>query len=186
LKYFFQRGHPPFTKVLLIESGSRRLFDGLIPGLLAMYGPQLQIDLVTCFAGAPEGFKGPEGLIGEVFRVTDYTGRAGRKRLYAELAERNYPIAGIICSGEAIMTKWKWVLALRLPAKLFVLNENADYFWFDWAHWRIMSHFVLYRAGLTGAAAIPTIARLLFFPASLSYLLLYAAAVHLRRRLRLL
>jgi hypothetical protein len=44
-----------------------------------------------------------------------------------------------------------------------------------------MLHFILFRAGLTGAAAIPTIARLLFFPLSLAYLLLYAAFVHLRR-----
>ena len=180
MKYFFERGHPPFTRVLLIESGSRRLFDGLIPGLLAMYGEQLEIDLVTCFAGVPEGFKG------QVFRVGDYAGRAGRKRLYAELAARNYPIAGVICSGEAIMTKWKWVLAGRLRSKLFILNENADYFWFDWSHWRIMLHFLLFRAGLTGSAAIPTIARLLFFPVSLAYLLLYAGTVHLRRRLRIL
>lgn len=166
--------------MLLIESGSRRLFDGLIPGLLAMYGEQLEIDLVTCFAGVPEGFKG------QVYRVGDYAGRAGRKRLYAELAARKYPIAGVICSGEAIMTKWKWALAGRLRSKLFILNENADYFWFDWSHWRIMLHFMLFRAGLTGSAAIPTIARLLFFPVSLAYLLLYAGAVHLRRRLRIL
>ena len=84
------------------------------------------------------------------------------------------------------MTKWKWALAGRLRSKLFILNENADYFWFDWSHWRIMLHFMLFRAGLTGSAAIPTIARLLFFPVSLAYLLLYAGAVHLRRRLRIL
>jgi len=180
LRHFFSRGNPPFTKVLLIESGSRRLFDGLIPGLYNLYGEQLQIDLVTCFAGVPTGFRG------NVFRVTDYPGRAGRKRLYAELATHRYPIVGIICSGEKIMTKWKWALAARVPAKIFILNENADYFWVDWSHWRVMIHFALYRAGLTGAAAVPTIARLLFFPVTLSYLLLYAAFVHARRKLRTL
>jgi hypothetical protein len=166
--------------VLLIESGARRLYDGLIPGLYAMYGEQLEIDLVTCFGGVPEGFRG------EVFRVTDYSGRAGRKRLYGELAARRYPIAGMICSGEPIMTKWKWVLAARLRSKVFALNENADYFWLDLPHWRVMLHFALFRAGLTGAAAIPTIARLVFFPVTLTYLLLYAGFVHLRRKLRTL
>jgi hypothetical protein len=91
---------------------------------------------------------------------------------------------GVICSGESIMTKWKWALAARLPSKVFALNENGDYFWVDWAHWRVMLRFALFRAGLTGAAAIPTIGRLLFFPLSLGYLLLYAAFVHLRRGLR--
>jgi hypothetical protein len=180
LRHFFSRGNPPFTKVLLVESGSRRLFDDLIAGLYNCYGDQLQIDLVTCFAGVPEGFRG------EVFRVADYSGPAGRARLYAELTARNYPIAGIICSGESIMTKWKWALAWKLPVKVFILNENGDYFWFDWSHWRMMLHFALYRAGLTGAGAIPTIARLVFFPVTLTYLLLYAAFVHLRRRLRTL
>jgi hypothetical protein len=180
LRHFFSRGNPPFTKVLLIESGSRRLFDDLIAGLYNCYGPQLEIDLVTCFAGVPAGFRG------EVFRVEDYSGRAGRKRLYQELAARNYPIAGIICSGESIMTKWKWALAANIHAKVFILNENGDYFWFDAPHWRVMVRFALFRAGLTGAAAIPTMARLLFFPVTLGYLLLYAAFVHLRRNLRTL
>lgn len=166
--------------MLLVESGSRRLFDDLIAGLYETYGSQLEIDLVTCFAGVPAGFHG------NVYRVTEYAGAAGRKRLYAELAAREYPIVGIICSGEPIMTKWKWMLAARLPAKVFALNENSDYFWLDWGHWRVMLHFALFRAGLTGATAIPTLARLLFFPVTFTYLLLYAAAVHVRRKIRAL
>lgn len=178
MRHFFTRRTPEFTRVLLIESGSRRLFDHFIPALYRFYGERLEIDLVTCFAGVPEDFHGT------VYRVTDYHGRAGRKRLYAELIARGYPIVGMICSGESIMTKWKWALAAKVPAKIFALNENGDYFWFDWAHWRVMLHFVLYRAGLTGSAAIPTLARLVFFPVSLAYLLVYAGAVHLRRKLR--
>lgn len=178
MRHFFTRRTPEFTRVLLVESGSRRLFDHFIPALQKFYGDNLEIDLITCFAGLPEGFRGV------VYRVTDYSGRAGRKRLYAELKARGYPILGIICAGEPIMTKWKWALAAQVPAKVFVLNENGDYFWFDCFHWRIMLHFALFRVGLTGAAAIPTIARLLFFPVSLAYLLAYAAAVHLRRKFR--
>ena len=178
MRHFFSRHQPEFTRVLLVESGSRRLFDSLIPSLYKFYGDRLEIDLVTCFAGVPEGFRGT------VYRVTDYSGRAGRKRLYAELAGRGYAVCGIICSGESIMTKWKWALAAQVPAKIFALNENGDYFWVDWSQWRVMLHFALFRAGLTGAAAIPTIARLVFFPVSLGYLLAYAAFVHLRRKLR--
>lgn len=177
MRHFFTRATPPFTRALLIESGSRRLLDALVPSLYQFYGDRLEIDLVTCYAGVPEGFRGA------VYRVTDYSGRAGRKRLYAELASRGYPIVGMICSGESIMTKWKWALAARLPAKVFALNENGDYFWVDWSRWRVILQFAMFRAGLTGAAAIPTIARLLFFPFSLAYLVMYAAFVHLRRRL---
>ena len=180
MRDFFRRGNPPFTKVLLIESGSRRLYDDLIAGLHETYGADLPIDLLTCFAGEPEGFDG------KVFRVTDYRGKAARKRLYEELAAERYPIVGMICSGEPIMTKWKWMLAARLRSKFFILNENGDYLWIDWGHSRTMLHFALFRAGLTGASAIPTVARLLFFPITLAYLLLYAGFVHLRRKLRTL
>ncbi len=181
MRDFFTRRTPPFTRVLLIESGSRRLFDALIPGLYDLYGDQLQLDLLTCYAGVPKGFRD-----GTVFNVNDYRGSAARKRLYSELAAREYQIAGIICAAEPIMTKWKWVLAARLRAKVFALNENCDYFWLDYSHSGTMFNFALYRMGLTGASAIPTIARLLFFPVMLAYLILYAGFVHLRRKLRTL
>jgi hypothetical protein len=80
------------------------------------------------------------------------------------------------------MTKWKWVIAARLPAKFFILNENGDYFWLDYGHWALIRHFALYRAGLAGAGAVRTLARLALFPFTLLFLLCYAAAVHLTRR----
>lgn len=180
MRYFFRGKTPPFTKVLLVESGSRHLLDALIAGLRNSYGDALELGLVTCFAGEPRGFSG------EVFRIADYSGRVGRKRLYTELAADGYTIAVIICSGEPIMMKWKLAIGAHVPAKILVLNENGDYFFLDRQHWRITLHFIRYRAGLTGAAAIPAIARLLFFPVTLSYLLLYAAFVHLRRKARTL
>jgi hypothetical protein len=137
------------------------------------------VDLVTCYPGLPEGFR-PEATT--VYRVTEYRGRQGRARLYRELERNRYSILGVICSAEPIMTKWKWTLAARLPAKVFVLNENGDYFWIDYGHWAVIRHFVLFRAGLAGAGAVRTLARLALFPFSLLYLLGYAAAVHLTRR----
>ncbi len=177
MRHFFRRAIPPLTRILLVESGSRHLFDTLIPKLYQIYGDAIEIDLVTCFAGVPEGFRGT------VSRVTDYTEPASRLQLLAQLKSRDYAAIGIICAAEPIMTKWKWWLAAKVPAKLFVINENSDFFWADIGQWRLILHFVFFRAGLTGAAAVPAIARLLFFPITLTYLLLYAAAVHLRRRI---
>jgi hypothetical protein len=82
LRHFFRRSTPEFTKVLLVESGSRHLFDQLIPLLYKIHGEEMEIDLVTCYAGEPTGFRGT------VYRVTDYAGPAARKRLYSELAAR--------------------------------------------------------------------------------------------------
>jgi len=179
LRYFFSRHTPPFTRVLLVESGSRDLFDDLIPGLFEIYGDKLRLDLVTCFAGVPKGFREDRGT---VYRVTDFARRAGRKRLYGILRANRYTVVGIICAGEPIMTKWKWALAALVPAKTFILNENGDYFWLDWSHWRTIRHFVAFRAGLTGAGAVRTVARLAVFPLAVLYLIIYAAVAHLRRK----
>ncbi|MEP6539807.1 MAG: hypothetical protein ABJF23_31040 [Bryobacteraceae bacterium] len=176
MKGFFTSLVPAFDRVLLVESGSRHLIEALIPTLRKAVGDQVQFDLVTCFAGTPEGFDG------EVFRISDYQGAEGRARLIKDLGQRGHAIIGIICAAEPIMTKWKWMLAARVPAKLFILNENNDFFWVQWSNWRTMRHFVLYRAGLSGAGAVRTIVRLILFPFTVIYLILYAAAVHFRRK----
>ena len=49
------------------------------------------------------------------------------------------------------MTKWKWAIAAQLPGKLFIVNENVDWFWVDRGNWNTVRHFMLYRAGLSGA-----------------------------------
>jgi hypothetical protein len=139
----------------------------------------VQVDLVTCYPGMPEGFSAQTT---RVYRVSDYRGR--RRKLFRELVRNRYSLVGIICSAEPIMTKWKWLIALRVPAKVFALNENGDYFYFDWGHWSTIRQFVLFRAGLAGAGAVRTLGRLCLFPFSLLYLILYATAVHLRRAIR--
>src|SRR5260370_38334720 len=85
-----------------------------------------------------------------------------------------------------MMTRWKWMVAARVPAKMFILNENGDYFWVDRGHLGVIRHFLLFRAGLSGAGAVRTLARLIAFPFALLYLILFAASVHLRRKLRTL
>ncbi len=121
-----------------------------------------------------------------MFRVTEYGGAPGRAKLFADLEPRQYLITGMICAAEPIMTKWKVWLGWKLPAKLFVINENGDYFWLDRAHWKLILQFVLFRAGLTGSAAVPALVRLALFPLTLSYLLLYAGWMHFRRKVRAL
>ena len=131
MRYFLSGRLPSPAAILLVESGSRVLMEKVIPGLRQSWGPEIPIDLVTCYSGLPRGFAEPDT---RVYRVTDYRGRDGRRRLYRELASNRYGLLGIVCSGEPIMTKWKWALALRLPAKVFVINENGDYFWLDREH----------------------------------------------------
>jgi hypothetical protein len=171
---------PKFQRVVLVESGSRDLLEGLIPGIYKTHGDGTIIDVVTCFGGNPKGLR-PTST---VWRLSDFTGSDGRSRLAQTLRTRDYNVCGIICSGEIIMAKWKWYLAYHVPAKTFILNENGDYFWLDRAHVGLAWHFLLFRMGLAGAAAVPTLLRLATFPITLGSLVVFAAWVNLRRWLR--
>lgn len=182
VRYFLSKRVPPFTRILLVESGSRQLFEDLLDGLYEHH-PQMTADLVTCYAGTPHKYRDERG---SVYRVTDYPDPASRSRFYAHLRSQDYTVVGIICSAEPIMTKWKWMLAWKIPAKVFILNENGDYFWLDRGHWSTIRHFLLFRLGLSGAGAVSTVLRLLLFPFTLLYLISFAATVHLRRKLRTL
>ena len=178
MRYFFRCAIPPLTRVLLVESGSRSILEKMIAAFRPVCGYAGEIDVITCYAGAPAGADG------RIFRVADYPTPSAREGLYKELAARDYSAIAIICAAEPIMTKWKFALGARVPAKLMIVNENADFFWCDRGNWKILSHLMLYRAGMTGASAVPTLARLVFLPLTAAYLLAYAGAVHFRRKLR--
>jgi hypothetical protein len=179
LRYFFRRYIPPFTRVLLVESGSRGAFDALVPLLYQIHGENMELDLLTCHQTTPVGFRG------RVYRVEEYSSPAARRRLVSELASSKYSSLGILCSGEPIMTKWKWALVARLPAKVFVINEFAGFLYLDWGNVRNLAAFARVRLGLTGAAATPAVVRLISFPFALVFLLLFAAVVHTKRRIRI-
>ncbi len=182
MRRFLSKAAPRFERVLLVESGSRELFEQLLPTLYGSH-PDMRADLVTCYAGLPQAFLPDRG---RSYSIHDYRDAEGRKRLCAELAANAYNVIAILCSAEPIMTKWKWMLAARVPAKLLIVNENGDYFWFDRGHLGIACHFVLFRAGLSGGDAVKTLGRVAVFPFALAYLVLFAAAVHARRILRTL
>jgi hypothetical protein len=173
VRYFLTRRDPPLSRILLIESGARALVEGLIPHLSALWD-DVPIDLVTCYAGVPAG-------ISNVYRVTDYATPERRRELIRLLRAQHYTIAGMICSGEPIMSKWKWLIAFRVPAKIFVVNENGDYFWIHRDFTATMREFSIERLGLSGAGAIRTPARVLIFPFTVLFLLLYAFVAHIRR-----
>jgi hypothetical protein len=182
VRYLFSGRIPEASSILLVESGSRDILEKVIAGLRRSWGAQVPIDLVSCFANLPRGL---DAATTRVYRVSDYRGRAGRARLYGELRARRYPLMGIVCAEEPLMMKWKWALGLRVPAKIFIINENADYFWLDRKHLKIIRQFAISRAGLAGSGAVRTLARVFSFPFAMFYLLLYAGVVHGRRALRL-
>jgi hypothetical protein len=180
MRYILSGKAPQGSRLLLIESGSRSLAEGILPHLKSHWAEAYEIDLVTCYGGLPSGLADDT----KVFRVADYGTSEKRRELMAELRAREYAYVGMICSAEPIMSKWKWLIALKIPAKVFIVNENGDYFWIHRENAAILREFALVRVGLEGAGAIRTVGRLLAFPFALIYLLLYAFTVHARRALR--
>ena len=181
MRYVLTHGDPPVNAILLVESGSRNLIERLVPTLRKTWGEDIFIDVVSCYRTLPQGFR-PETT--RLYHVADYRGRERRCQLYRRLIANHYAYTGIICSGEPLMTKWKWAIALLVPARLFLINENADFVWFDRFHLRWLWRFALYRSGLGDAGAVRTLAGLILFPFTLLYLLLYATVVHTRRAFR--
>jgi hypothetical protein len=179
VRYFFRRRIPLSPRILLVESGSRRPLERALPALRAYFGEPLTIDVLTCYKGFPAGLRAETSAI---FDVNDY--RGARRRLLRELRRNKYAVMGMLCSGEPILTKWKWTLAASLPAKVFVVNENGDLFWLDYAHGPAIRQFAKYRAGFAGSSVVHAAFEILRFPFVFLYLLLYATAAHLRRALR--
>lgn len=171
------------ARVVLVESGPRHLSENLIQLLKKLYGEETEFTIVTCYGGTPAGFR-PD--TDRIFQVCDYQGRAGRSRLYRALRALHPGVLAIICAGVPIMTIWKWALVCNLPAKVMISNENGDFFWFDRTNWRIIRHFISVRAGLSGGDTVRTLSQVVLFPFTLTYLLLYAGCVHLRRGARLM
>jgi len=180
MRYILSQAQPTGTRILLIESGSRAILEGIIAHLKSGWGEDMPMDLITCYAGLPVGL--PENS--KVFHVADYATPELRRDFLRELRARDYAYAGMICAAEPIMNKWKLWLAAKVPAKFFVINENGDYFWLNRKNAKAMRGFALVRLGLSGAGAARTFGRLLAFPFAVLYLLLYAGVAHLRRYVR--
>lgn len=178
MKLFFRTRIPDHDYLVLVESGPRHLLENLIPKLYREHGEGIRIDLVTCYAGLPAGFRPEQG---RVYRTQDFRGWEGAKKVAKDLAYQRAPVLGIICAGVPVMSKWKWLLAATMPSKLFVLNENGDYFWVDYSNWRLILHFMAFRAGMTEDNSVLLPLRALLYPFGMLYLALYAVGMHARR-----
>ncbi len=157
MRYFLSRRLPEANAILLVESGSRSIVEGLIRNLRATWGDEIPIDLVTCYPTLPRGFQAHNTRL---YPVTGYRGRAGRGKLYRQLAANRYGLVGMVCSDEPLMTKWKWRWRCGFPPKFSSSTKTAITSGSTAATWGPLREFVLFRAGLAGAGAVRTLARL--------------------------
>jgi hypothetical protein len=180
MRLFLRSTGVAMDRVLFIESGSRNIAERFLTHLYASH-PAHRVDVLTCHSGSPSSFDPSRGSVISVHSVSDFS---GRHRLIKGLARQGYNVVGILCSGESIMTRWKWTVALRVPAKLLIVNENTDYFWFDRANLSSIQAVVKHRFGVHTVGSPQLLIGSLLFPFVLLYLLAYAGWIHARRFLR--
>lgn len=183
MRAFFRRSVPEMRRVLLVESGPRSLSERFLPVLRKVCGEAVEVDVFSCLP--PPSADSLPG-IHNFYRSQDYLGRPGRMLLLKTLRANGYQGMAMLCADSPLLFRSKWALALRLPVKVLIANENADCFWLDSGHWRSAKSMLAERHGLRGSASFRILGQILLFPFVLAYLLLFAAAVHARRGLRLL
>lgn len=178
MRYFWDVSRfPERGPILLVESGTRDLLEKALPTIRTFWdGMTPTIDLFTCFSGVPEGI----GDDGKIYRVTNYP-KAERKKLLEEFKANKYAVMGVVCSDEAILEKWKWLIMLSVPAKLLVINESGDCFWFDRNNWPLIREFIASRSGMTGATVLRSILEIAVLPVTFTWLVLFAAGAHTAR-----
>jgi hypothetical protein len=182
MRWFLSRRVPAVSRILVIESGPRKVAETLIPRLRQVFGTNLVVDLLTCFPDVPEGLGKPSHL---VWNVTVRQGQRARWALLREIRAQRHTVAAVLCADSPILALWRLAALVFLPAKFLIVNENADFFWLDRGNWRVLVKFVLHRSGILQESAVRATARLAAFPFTLVFLLGYAGWVHALRGVRL-
>ena len=181
MKYFLSGSSPAASRILLVESGSRRVLERAIAGVERGF-PGVSLELCTCYPGLPSAVN----AFGRVWRVTDALSYGPKWRMAREIAATRPPIAALLFTGEPIMFNWKMLLLVLLPSKILLVNENGDFFWLDRPNLPTLRQFLGARLGMNGEGLLRGLCRAVAFPVVFLFLLLSAGISYVMRWARLL
>jgi hypothetical protein len=188
VRRFLSRAQPRFDRILLIESGPRKVTEEILRYFYEVKGAR-QVDILTCYGTAPAGFDLNRGT---VYSVNDEAVRRNRRAFIRQLSSAPYTVLSLLCTGSPILERWKWMLALRSSARLIIVNEHAKYFSLDFWNLktaRLMLSKRLNPFGNHSSSGLlsflgANLAGLLLAPFTITYLLLFTALLHVRRWFR--
>ena len=184
MRGLLSKAHPGFGRVLVVESGPREATEQF---LRQLYERQRSphVDLLTCFEHQPAAF---DGMRGTVYSIHDPAVSRNRAGFLWKLLRARYTIVAILCTGSAVLQKWKWVVALSTQAKLVIVNEHGGYFVLDYWHRQAARAMFAQRVRLRRSqrlqVPVDVLPELFLVPFTIAYLLLYAGAVHARRLIK--
>lgn len=174
MRYFFRSRIPDAADVLLIESGSPQVARRALKRIRLIF-PGARYHLCTCRPALDvAGFA-------SVFQAGDYRTGWQKLKLVLSFCRRGWNVLVILCTGEPTLWRWKMLALLLMPAKVLVVNENADFFWLDWSHRRTLRSLAGIRWGVNLEDSCLTLLRLLVFPLTFFFLLATAGWLYLRR-----
>jgi hypothetical protein len=176
---FLSRFTPPLLRILIVESGPRETTEKLLHYFYEVPKSQ-QVDVLTCYGSSPKTFDAERGTC---YSIHDPAFQGNRSGLIRHLGQTKYSAVAALCTGSAVMNKWKWAIAARIPAKVLIVNEHAGFYSLDLGHLKNIGN-TLSEHFLPEASTLGVIGELLIAPFTISYLFLYAALIHLRRLLR--
>jgi hypothetical protein len=179
MRGFLQRKEAPLRRILLIESGPRETGELL----LARLPSTLQCDVLTCYTTAPTAFDASRGTLLTV-HTTEAT--TNRRAYVNKLASGSYDAIFILCPGSGVLAKWKWAIALKTKARLVIADEYGEWFFVSFQNLSQLAVLLVRRSNLASfPLLLAAIAKLFIAPFVIAFLALYAAAVHLRRWIRM-
>jgi hypothetical protein len=185
MKYLFG-SFPGADDVFLIESGSPDVSLRVVDKVRTIF-PKARYHVLTCWPETAHTPRlPPKGPYASLFRAADYPTTLDKLRLLLSLARRRWRVLVILCTGEQVLWRWKMLALVIFPSKILIANENADFFWLDWAHRRNLRQFIAVRGGVNRDEIAATILRAMVLPFTFLFLLLTALYLYTRRWRRLL
>jgi hypothetical protein len=185
MRYLFG-SFPGGDDVFLIESGSPNVSLRVVDKVRKIF-PKARYHLLTCWPETVHDPRSqPAGPYHSLFRAADYPTTLDKLRLLLSLARRRWRVLVILCTGEQVLWRWKMLALAIFPSKVLIANENADFFWLDWAHRRNLRQFIAVRGGVNRDEIAATILRAMVLPFTFVFLLLTALYLYSRRWRRLL
>ena len=182
VRYFLTGRLPKVNSILLVESGSRGLIEGADSRACVKAGAsRSSIDLVTCYSTLPKGF---EAHNTRVYRVGDYRGTRRPRAALPGTGEEPVWSAGNHLLRRSGDGQVEVGAGPAHSGEDFHHQRERRLFLAGPLHLGPLRRFVLFRSGLAGSGAVRTLVRLISFPFTLLYLLLYATSAHARRALR--
>ncbi len=185
MRGFFDFASPSYERILLIESGSRQIGKALLTRLYALQeehraAQHTRLDLLTCFTADPENFDERRGAL---LRVTERHIASRKIAFLRELVSARYTTIVVIADGEATMRRWKWTVGALSSSKLIVCRDASNLFLLDAQQiWAVRSRYAA-RFRRPNLSWVLRVASLSLAPFSISFLAVYAAALHAKRLL---